>query len=345
MPATIYDVAKRAGVSIATVSRVLNESARVKKETRAQVLEAIEALGYQPKAAARGLATNRTEVIGIVFPNVAGPFFTEIVRGVQREARKYSYHLLIYSVDRRERSDRLMRVLTNRVDGLIVTSLSVERRHVADLLEREIPFVITGWQPDADRVNSVLPDNRQGVRLMVDHLVAHGYQRIGLIAGPRNMRHGRERYSAYREAIRTHGLRWDSRYVVRGDFEAESGRRAMQELLALPKPPDVVFACSDLMAIGAIQTIQSHGLSVPDDIAVVGFDDIEQAARANPPLTTIRQAINEMGVEAVRLLMQCINDPQRTPETIVLPTSLVIRRSCGCTPEGLPQNSVSARPS
>lgn len=330
MSATIYDVARHAGVSIATVSRVLNDSARVSKDTRARVLEAVETLGYQPKAAARGLALNRTEIIGLVFPDIAGPFFSEMVRGVQSEARKHHYHLLIYSVDRRERSDRLLRVLSNRVDGLIVTSLSIEPRHLADLLERDIPFVLTGRQPDASRINAVLPDNRLGTHLAIEHLVAHGHQRIALIAGPRSMRHGRERYAAYRQALCQHGLQWDPRYVVRGTFEEESGRQAMQELLNLPRLPEAVFACSDLMAIGAMQVIRNHGLRVPEDIAVVGFDDIALAARANPPLTTVRQSVQDMGTESVRLLMQRINRPQQPAETVMLPTHLVIRRSCGC---------------
>ena len=332
MRPTIYTVAQRAGVSTATVSRVLNNSPQVKDETRAKVLNALEELGYQPSASARGLALSSTETIALIFPQVSGPFFSEIIQGAEAEAHQHHYHLLIYGVHDREGSDQLLRFLSSKVDGLILTTSWVNQRYVKGLMQQRVPFVLLGQEMDGVVADCIRPSNRNGAYQVVTHLIQHhGYQRIAFVGSSQNMAHSRARYRGYCQALQAASLQKDASLIAHGEFDEASGYRAMTQLLDLAAPPQAVFFANDQMAIGALAAARERQVRVPDDIAIAGFDDIEAAAYAQPPLTTVRQAIRKQGELAVQLLLQRMAHPDARAETLVLPTELVIRRSCGCS--------------
>ena len=332
MTATIYTVAERAGVSIATVSRVLNGTARVSDQTLARVQRAMEELGYQPNAAARGLASSTTGTIALVFPKLSGPFFSELIRGAEMAASDANYHLLIYgaSGDVLGSDNQTLGMLTTKADGLILASSGVSRCYIRDLLRRELPVVVLGEQPSDIPVNGIQPDNVGGATKIVTHLIEHGYRSIALIRGPETSTHASDRERGYREALQRHGLRYVDALVIAGAFNEKGGYIAMQSLLQQEPVPEAVFASSDQMAIGAMAAIHEQGLRVPGDIALVGFDDIETGRYMNPPLTTVHQDMLGQGQMAVRMLISRINGTEAAVETKVFPTAVVIRQSCGC---------------
>jgi LacI family transcriptional regulator len=331
MRPTIYTVAQQAGVSISTVSRVLNNQSLVKAETKAKVLQAVEALGYQPSASARGLALNSTETIAIIFPRVSGPFFSEIIQGAEVEAQQYQYHLLLYSVYAQQGDERLLRFLSGKVDGMILTTSCVSDAYVRGLQRQRIPFVLLGQEKEGIVADTVMPDNRQGACEVMTHLVMHHrYQRIAFVGRTQDRAHSHARYEGYCQALQRADLPLDAALVVRGDFDEPSGYRAMAQLLDLPRPPQAVFFANDQMALGALAAAREKHVHVPDDVAIVGFDDIQMATYAQPSLTTVRQETRRQGALAIQRLLQRIDDPDVGAKTLVLPTHLVARRSCGC---------------
>jgi DNA-binding LacI/PurR family transcriptional regulator len=308
----------------------MNGNGHVAAETRDRVLAAAEALGYQPRASARGLALNSTETIAIVFPYISGPYFSEIIHGVETEARRNDYHLLVYTVSFGPGDESFLPLLPARSDGMILADHAVSEEYLRELVRRDVPFVVLGDGVEGLPMNAIRPENRGGSHEAALHLIDHGYRRIACIAGPWGSDHSAERLQGYAEALAERGLAYDGRYVVRGDFREDSGRDAMLRLLELPAPPDAVLAGNDLMAIGAMGAIRSRGLRIPEDVALIGFDDIRMVAYLEPPLTTVRQPLFEMGALAMRLLLRHIQDDTLPPEMVDLPTQLVVRRSCGC---------------
>jgi LacI family transcriptional regulator len=333
MRPTIYTVAERAGVSIATVSRVLNNNPRISAETRAKVLQAMQELGYRPSAAARDLARNATETIALLFPEVSGPFFSEIIGGIETEAHRHHYHLLIYSLPSAGQEDQLLSFLSSKVDGIIVGS-HCEPAYVQRLHAQHVPFVLLNQQLEGMAVDSIQTSSFEGAYEAVDHLVGHGYTPIAFIAGPTVSTQSRVRLEAYRRALADHGWAQDPQWIVQGDYSEQGGERAMSALLSCPQPPRAVFAANDQMAIGAIDAVRSQRLSVPHDVAIAGFDDLPVAAYIAPALTTVRRSVRESGELAVQLLVRRIEEPDASVEHVVLPTELVVRRSCGCISPG-----------
>jgi LacI family transcriptional regulator len=329
MRATIYTVAERAGVSIATVSRVLNNSPKISAETRAKVLLAMQELDYRPSASARGLARNATETIALLFPEVSGPFFSEIIRGIETEARRHHYHLLIYGLHGAGQQDQLLPFLSSKVDGMIVGS-HCEAAYVQRLHEQQVPFVLLNQQIEDIVADSIQTSSFEGAYDAVNHLVGHGYTPIAFIAGPPSSTQSRVRLEAYRQVLADRGWPQDSRWIADGDYSESGGERAMGALLSGQQPPRAVFAANDETAIGAIDAARTLGLSVPDDVAIAGFDDLPVAAYIHPALTTVRRSVRESGELAVQLLVRRIETPDAPVEHIVLPTELVVRRSCGC---------------
>jgi LacI family transcriptional regulator len=339
MRPTIYTVAERAGVSISTVSRVLNNQPLVKAETKARVLQAMEALGYRPSACARGLAANTTGTIAVVFPKLSGPFFSALIHGAEIAASESGYHLLIYGAAGAAlgADNQTLGMLTTKVDGLILASPGVSRCYIRDLQRQNLPVVVLGQEPSGSDspVDSIQPDNVGGAEEAVTHLIGHGCRRIAMIKGPAARTHASDREQGYRKALQEHGLPCYAELIVTGSFSEKSGYTAMQHLLRQDPIPDAVFAASDQMAIGAMAAIHESGLRVPEDIALVGFDDIETAQYAHPPLTTVHQDLLGQGQLAVNLLLARISGTESTVETRVLPAALVIRRSCGCLPDNI----------
>ncbi|MBX7236848.1 MAG: LacI family transcriptional regulator [Caldilineales bacterium] len=328
MPSTVYTVAERAGVSVATVSRVLNNSPKVREKTKARVLKVMEELNYQPNASARGLALNRTEVIALIFPDISGPFYTEVIRGVESEADKNNYNVLIYGTHGKIERGRFLRLLPTKVDGLILMARSVEDKYVFDLHSRKIAFVLLSRQIDGLEADCIMTNNIEGAFAAVEHLLGHGHRRIGFISGPVDSPDSKARFEGYRQALQSHGLPFLPQVVERGDFLQAGGYQAMNRLLDQTDTPSAVFAANDEMALGAIDAVQARGLNIPGDIAIIGFDDIGMASFARPPLTTIRQPMRDLGKLAVRQLLRRIGTPDAQPETVRLPTQLIVRQSC-----------------
>lgn len=339
MAATIFDVAKHAGVSIGTVSRVLNNKDRVSPETRERVLKAVRELDYHANAFAKGLASQETNTLGLVIPQVNDPFFFQIVRGVEDAATDEDYSLLIASQPRpaREREHRYLDLFRRgNVDAMVLVAIDVYPHEIQQIASRGVPIVLA-QQDVGKNIPAFLSDNYGGSRAMTEHLLGHGYTRLAYIAGTDYTPDSRERLRAMRDVLAEHGLDITAEYIVKGDYLQDSGYHAMLELLKRPIMPEAVFAANDQMALDAIRAIQENGLRVPDDIAVVGFDDIPMASYISPPLTTIQQPVYEMGWHAAKRAMAMIGPAETveeralaSPRVMFLPASLVVRKSCGC---------------
>ncbi|MDQ6831306.1 MAG: LacI family transcriptional regulator [Gemmatimonadota bacterium] len=328
--ATIKEVARAAGVSTATVSRALNGRAYVAGATRRRVRAIAARLGYVANAAARALSTSRTLTIAVLHPNVTGEFLAELIAGIGRMARNHGYDLLISnSHDAREPAGNASRALRGRVDGVIAWAPDVRALRVSPY---DLPTVMLTGHVVGDvnpPTHTLTVDNHAGAYLMVGHVLKLGHRRIATIAGPRSSRDAAERLRGYVDALRDAGIAASSRLIVRGDFSEISGYEATQRLLKMRQRPTAIFAANDSMAVGALSALGEAKLSVPGDVAVVGFDDIPTARFTNPPLTTIRADIGGMGERAVLRLLDVIDHPGRRPRQEMLPTSLVVRESCG----------------
>lgn len=330
--AGIKDVAARAGVSVATVSRALNGHPSVSAGARARVLAAAEGLEYRPNAVARSLRTDQTHTLGLVISDLLNPYFTELARSVEEEARALGYSVIIGNADERpDLQDHHIRgLLDRRVDGLLLSPTDGGSPLMPAVARAGTPMVcVDRWIPGFE-VPVVRADGRAAVRDLVAHLHGLGHRRLAIIAGPAATTTGRERVAAFREALHAYGLPLPGSYVGQGDFQAESGRRVTEGFLALAEPPEVVFAADNLMALGALDAIRARGLRVPGDIALAAFDDIPWFVHTDPPITAIAQPTGELGRAAVRALVALVEG--RPPESVTLAARLVVRRSCGEPP-------------
>ncbi len=336
---TLDQVATLAGVSRATVSRVVNGNPKVGGDAKRQVDRAIARLGYIPNPAARSLVTRRSDSIGVVIPEPPGmlfgdPFFPRLLRGVSAELSARRLQLVLLMPQSGEEERRLERYLTaGHVDGALLVSLHGNDDLPEALARRGVPVVVGGRPPSGAAVSYVDVDNVEGARTAVAHLVEAGRKIVATIAGPADMAAGVDRLHGYRLAIEQAGRTRDAGLEVAGDFTQEGGANAMRRLLDANPGIDGVFAASDLMAAGAIQVLRAAGRRVPEDVAVVGFDDSSIAAMTEPPLTSVKQPIEEMGREMVRLLLEHASDPGSVPRKVILATQLVRRRSS----EGVPR--------
>ena len=331
MPLTLEDIAKISGVSRSTVSRVINGDVNVSDRTREKVQEIIRRYEFQPNLAARGLAAGVTNVIGLVIPRgvsaiFADPFFPLIIQGVTSACNAMDYSVMLWLAEPEYERRTIHKILySGLIDGVIVTSMLLEDPIIESMAASKLPFITIGRHPTNDRISYVDVDNRQGARNAVNHLLRGHRRRIATITGPGNMIAGQERLEGYYECLRERNIPREPALVAEGDFTDAGGYYAMLQLLTAK--PDAVFVASDSMAYGAMRAIQEAGLRIPHDIAVIGFDDIPQSAHVNPPLTTIRQPIHQIGATAAETLIDMIahqNDQQRR---VILPTELVIRAS------------------
>jgi len=330
---TIRQIAKLAGVSRSTASRVLNNHPNVSPERREQVQAVIAETGYQPDPFARSLSSRRSHIIGLVIPLAIrslfeDPFFPRLMQGISRGCNSHGYTLSLFLFHSEEEETELYhRISHNRLlDGFIVTATRTGDPLIPELLANEIPFVVHGKHEDP-RVSFVEVDNETGAYTAVSHMVREGRQRIALISGPSNSLAAEDRKQGYLKALQERRVPVDESIIIRGDFTDTSGYEAMQRLLL--HKPDAVFVASDTMALGAMRALREAGRQVPDQVAMVGFDDLPQAATANPPLTTVRQPIQRAGALAVEMLIDILENGAEPPRRIILPTELVIRASCG----------------
>jgi LacI family transcriptional regulator len=324
---TIKEVAARANVSVATVSRVVNNKGPVARETWQRVIDACQALRYVPHGAARSLSIRRTNTVEVLLPDLYGEFFSEVIRGIDLAARRRGYHLLVSG----SHSDwgemaAVLQAVRGRVDGLIVMSPDLEARSLRAHLPAGVPVVLLNCADDSGGY-SITIDNFGGAQAMVGHLLSAGSKKIAFIAGPERNVDAAERLRGFREALAS--MPGATAHEVPGDFSEEAGYSAVREILALRERPDAVFAANDSMAIGALCALQEAGLRVPADIAVVGFDDIPIARFVSPPLTTVNVSISELGRRAFDLLLEAVENPSASGRIEAVPTRLVVRESCG----------------
>ena len=330
MKVTIRDVAREAGVSVATVSRVINDSGPVSEDTRRRIREIASRMRYVPDSAARSLITRRSTTIGVLLPDLYGEFFSEVIRGIDQTAQRSGYHLLVSGShnDKRE-IEAAIRTMRGRVDGLIVMSPEVDTGALVSNIPASTPVVLLNCLVD-DKFDSVTTDNFGGAHAMVRHLVTLGHRRIAFITGPDRNYDAADRLRGYRAAIRDTGAELDDALECAGDFTEAAGHRAAQEILTLSPRATAIFAANDSMAIGALSALREGGIRVPDDMAVAGFDDIPIARYMSPPLTTVHVSISEMGERGVQMLLGAVDGKnQHQKQQVTLPTTLVIRQSCG----------------
>ena len=326
---TMRDVARHAGVSIATVSHVINETRPVSDELRRRVLHSMEALGYQPNAIARALRNKHSNTLGLIVPDGRNPFFAEIAQGIEEVGLEQGYSLILC-----DSGNDLGRVLvhtkhlsTKRVDGIIFTTSGDDFEDVASLIEEGTAVLVIDMDAGRFPADAILFDNFEGGRLATEHLLALGHRRIACITGPSRQSLRRERETGYRHALQEVGISPDEALIREGDFQPASGYRHALELLRQPEPPSAIFACNDLMAMGALRAAREMHLDVPAQLSVIGFDDIYLAAYTTPTLSTIRLPKREMGRQAARMLLQRIEEPQRAVETYTVALELVVRES------------------
>ncbi|HET7168457.1 MAG TPA: LacI family DNA-binding transcriptional regulator [Candidatus Limnocylindrales bacterium] len=331
--ATLDEVARVAGVSRATVSRVVNGSPKVSADVRRTVERAIDRLGYVPNRAARSLVTRRSDSIAVVITEPASrlfndPFFPRLIRGVSTALAARDLQLVLLMPDDEVDERRTVRYLTaGHVDGVILVSLHGDDPLPSQLAARNIPVVVLARPPHGVDVNYVDADNRDGARRATAHLIDGGRRRIGTITGPSDMVAGVDRLAGYRDALADANLPIDADLIAGGDFTHAGGAAAMDRLLVARPDLDAVFCASDLMAVGALASLQAAGRRVPEDVAIVGYDDSPIATTTRPGLTSVRQPIEEMGREMVHLLTETLDQADRIPRRVVLATELIARAS------------------
>ncbi len=332
--ATIHDVAARAGVSVATVSRALNGKELVREETSRAVLAVAKALRYVPNIAARSLSIRRSHTIGIVLPDVYGEFFSEVIRGIDLAARREGYHILV-SGSHSDTGEMLevLEAMRGRVDGMAVMAPEVAVAALRDLLPSNLPLVLLNSpdsSPDSEH-DAITIDNYGGARTMMRHLAGLGHERIAFIKGPPHNFDAGERLRGFRDSCGHGATLRDMEFD--GDFTEGSGHDAARHFLSVAARPTAIFAANDSMAIGALSALGEAGVAVPGAVSVTGFDDIPIARYFTPPLTTMRVDIAELGRRAFELLEHRLHDADDAARNEVLPTTLVIRASCGARRE------------
>lgn len=331
MQPTIRDVALRAETSVSTVSRVLTSTGPVAAETRRRVMAAIAELGYVPNALARGLVQKRTGTIGVILPDVANPFYAEVLRGMGDIAAASGLHLLLANgeLSPTKEAEGIALFQEKQVDGVIYTSGVITPDHRALFRDLRRPVVLAATCDPEGEFPGVLVESKQGAALAVQHLADLGHRRIGVIHGPlADSIAGQSRLDGYREGALSRGFELDPALMVSGDYKLESGYAAMERLLAQPSPPTALVAASDLMAIGAMNAALDRGLQVPAQLSIVGFDNIYIAGAVRPTLTTVAQPMYEIGARSVALLARIMGEGAPTePVTQWIEPHLVVRRS------------------
>ena len=333
--ATLHDVARAAGVSIATVSATINNSAYVSPELQERVRRAIRELGYHPDGIARSLKKRSTQSLGLIISDITNPFFTALVRGIEDAANARGYALILCNTDERLEKERAyIRLLrTRRVDGLIMAPAGAPDDYRGFSAEVNTPLVFIDRRIPAVPADAVIVDNVAGARQVVQHILQLGHRRIGAITGLPHISTTHERIQGYRQALESAGVPLDPALMLGGNSRLEGGFRAAHELLSRDKRPTAIFATNNLMAIGLMRAVAERGLRCPEDISVACFDDFEWASVFHPRLTTVAQPIYDMGMKAAELLFARLDGTLTgDPQEVVLSPSLVIRDSCAVPP-------------
>jgi LacI family transcriptional regulator, galactose operon repressor len=327
---TIIDVASEAGVSFGTVSRVINNDVHVKKETRERVLKAMQKLGFVANRQARSLAGGKSNSIGVLVPDLGTGYIEEIIRGIDAELSLNDLDLIVYTTHRTasKEASYVANLAKGMVDGLLLVLPRSPADFIGNLTERKFPFVLIDHQGVGRDCPAVGATNWQGGYNATEYLVKLGHQRIGFITGWMDLGCALDRLDGYRSALRTYHIPYVPELVYEGNFFQPDGYAGAETFLNLPEPPTAIFASNDVMAMGVMDAVRNRGLRVPDDISIIGFDDIPQAALVRPTLTTINQPLEKMGRVATQMLLDLLKDPEKERVRIELPTQLIIRESC-----------------
>lgn len=330
---TIVDVAEEAGVSYATVSRVVNNKPYVKAETRARVLRAMTRLGYQANLQARSLAGGRSNVIGLLVVDLATQYIGEIIHGIDDVLAANQYELMLYTTHRRKvkESAYVNMMARGLADGLLIVLPREPEAYLQWLRQREFPYVLIDQFGIDESDLSVTATNHQGGYDATKHLIDLGHRRIGIVTGWMDMVSACYRLEGYRAALDDNGIPFDESLVYEGNFTRECGFQGASALLDLPQPPTAIFSSNDDTAFGVMDAARARNLKVPVELSVVGFDDIPTAASHIPPLTTVRQPLTDMGQSATRMLLELIQNPEEDQTSIVLPTDLILRETTTST--------------
>jgi LacI family transcriptional regulator len=334
---TIIDVAREAGVSYSTVSRVVNNYPHIKPETREKVLNAMMRLGYVVNQQARSLRGGRSQVVGLLVPEVGNNYVGAIIRGIDLELAAQQYDLMLYTTHRQKtrESTYVATITRGLADGLLLLLPANAEAYMATLQQQQFPHVLIDHQHvDHPATSTIQATNWQGAYDATRHLIVLGHRRIGYIVGLREVQTSLDRLDGFRAALADHGLPEDPALIHDGDFFRPHGYAAAQQFLALDDPPTAIFAANDASAFGVMEAMQEAGLRVPDDMSVVGFDDVAEAAQVHPALTTVRQPLEAMGRRAAQLLLERLDDADLPGERVELPTELIIRESCAPPHDG-----------
>ncbi|MGS2779705.1 catabolite control protein A [Robertmurraya sp. GLU-23] len=330
MNITIYDVAREANVSMATVSRVVNGNPNVKPATRKKVLEVIERLGYRPNAVARGLASKKTTTVGVIIPDISNPFFAELARGIEDIATMYKYNIILSNSDQNKDKELhlLNTMLGKQVDGIVFMGGNISEEHVAEFKRSPAPIVLAGSLEDSEQVPSVNIDYEQATFDAVNTFIEKGHKRIAMVIGPYHEPINKEKkLVGYKKALEAAGIPVEEALIVEGDYTYDSGIEAFDKLIELPEKPTAIFVGSDEMAVGVVHGAQDKGYSVPNDFEVISSDNTRISLMVRPQLTTVIQPLYDIGAVAMRLLTKFMNKEKVSEHTVVLPHRIELRSS------------------
>lgn len=326
---TIIEVAAEAGVSFATVSRVINNDVHVRPETRERVLAAMQRLGFVANRQARSLAGGKSNLIGLLVPDLGTGYIGEIIRGIDTELSWTGIDLILYTTHRTatKESNYVANLARGMVDGLLLVLPRSPVDYLVTLTRQNFPFVLIDHQGTGESCPAVGATNWQGAYTATEYLISLGHKRIGFITGSMDLGCAENRLKGYRSALRTYHIDDTSELIYEGTFSQPDGYAGACALLDLENPPTAIFASNDVMAMGVMDAVRNRGLRIPDDISVVGFDNIPQSAMVYPPLTTVQQPLEQMGRVAAQMLISILKNGEKDPSRIELPTELVVRSS------------------
>ncbi|PKR79309.1 catabolite control protein A [Halalkalibacillus sediminis] len=329
MSVTIYDVANKANVSMATVSRVINGNTNVKPATRQKVMNAIEELGFRPNAVARGLASRKTTSVGVIIPDISNMFFAELARGIEDIATMYKYHIILSSSDQQKNKelDLFDKMLEKQVDGIIFIGSAITEEHIEAFNRSEVPVVLAATVDESSKLPSVNIDYYSAMKDAVQFLISNKYESIGFVASPLNIHANAMKKQGYLDALKDHQLPENEELIFNGDDTYQSGLEAVRHFLHLNNKPSAVLASSDEMALGVIHGAQDAGLNIPEDLTVIGFDNTRLAKMVRPTLSTVVQPMYDIGAVSMRLLTKLLKGEEVDQQQVTLPHRMITRGS------------------
>ncbi len=329
MNITIYDVAREANVSMATVSRVVNGNPNVKPATRKKVLNTIERLGYRPNAVARGLASKKTTTVGAIIPDISSIFFAELARGIEDIATMYNYNIILSNSDQNKDKELhlINTMLEKQVDGIVFMGGKITEEHVQQFKTSPVPVALAATIDETESTPSVNIDYEQAAYEAASLLLEHGNEHPAFVSAQEETEINTQKFNGYKRALEEKNVTLNEEYVIKGDYTYDSGMEALEQLMALNKKPTSIFVASDEMALGVIHGAQDRGLKVPEDLEVFGFDNTRLATMVRPTLSTIVQPMYDIGAVAMRLLTKYMNKEEVTEQNIILPHRIIERNS------------------